>query len=392
MQTTRPKFTKTTQIQLPQSLVDAWAATVLTLARLPRGSPKKDLPASQRLKAILFQEMSQVEELWAVFTQERGELSRKLLASKRLSVAYLLGFHLANAARAQIALERADARHGLGKKLAEGTTKPIVIHDLGAGTGACSQTFIHFLRQAGVPASRLKLHLYDGVGPLLDATHILFAECEPDVKPLTHRMGLESLDADRLLGPAKDAPLSVQLLGYVWNELARNPIARNRLSKLFEIQAKRGDEALILLLEPATQDMSREAMRLRDQLVGLGYRALYPCPAGGGCPMLELSRDWCYSEGQWARPASVTVVDDKLGIDRSRVSGTMMLFASPALDWALKFDAKTPAVIVGRPDRPNAPKTGPKPFDYLLCDDGQLKKQAPTPGTIFLPRGDSLTD
>ncbi len=379
-----PALPQPKPFELSKDLLDAWQRTVLQLARLPRNA-RKEMTPPQKMKIIVRQEMGEIHNLWEIFTQHRGELSRKLLSSQRLAVDYLLGFHLTNAARADMLLTRAEARTGFAQKL--GSMKGrLILNDLGCGTGAISQILVHHLKRRGVTPERMTLHLFDGVGPLLDAARVLFQEAEPQLPVFTHRVRLEDLDTERLVKPGETKSIFIHLLGYIWNELAKNTGAKSRLTNLFETQAKRGDEAVIMLLEPATQDMSREAMRLRDQLVEAGYLPLFPCPAATPCPMMKLSRDWCYGEGNWRRPPSVVEIDEELGLDRSRLNGTMMLFVTPALANHIAADGKPDAIIVGRPDR-----TSGNGFDYLLCD-GELKKAAPQPGKNVLPRGVSLTD
>jgi hypothetical protein len=258
----------------------------------------------------------------------------------------------------------------------------LVLNDLGCGTGAISQTLVHTLKRRGVTPERMTLHLFDGVGPLLDAARVLFQESEPRLAVHTHRVRLEDIDTERLVRQSETKAVFVHLLGYVWNELARNTQAKNRLAGLFEAQAKKGDEAIVMLLEPATQAMSRETMRLRDELVQAGYLPLFPCPAATACPMMKLTRDWCFSEGLWRRPPTVTEIDEELGIDRSKLNGTLMLFVSPALRPVFEPAKKTDPLVVGRPER-TPPAKG---FDYLLCD-GELRKAPPEPGKNFLPRG-----
>ena len=206
--------------ELPKDLLDAWQRTVLSLARLPR-SARKDLPAPQKMRMVVRQEIGEIHNLWEIFTQQRGELSRKLLSSQRLAVDYLLGFHLPNAARADLLLTRAEERTGFAQKLGSMKGK-IVINDLGCGTAAISQVFVHHLKRRGVTPERLTLHLFDGVGPLLDAARVLFQEAEPKLQVHTHKVRLETLDVERLIRPGEAKVVFAHLLGYVWNELAKN--------------------------------------------------------------------------------------------------------------------------------------------------------------------------
>jgi hypothetical protein len=201
-----------------------------------------------------------------------------------------------------------------------------------------------------------------------------------------------------MIPTAKGHALHGISLGYVWNELARNAPARSRIMRLITDQAQ--GNTLLLVLEPASQEFARSAMTLRDQLVELGYQPLYPCIASTPCPMLKLSRDWCYSEGIWQQPKIMQTLDKSIGISRSHLSGTLLAFASKSLAKQLKVESPE-AVVVGRPERSNnfvagsrgatakrgAPSPAKPKFDYLLCRGDKLSKEAPTPGQDFLPRG-----
>ena len=143
---------------------------------------------------------------------------------------------------------------------------------------------------------------------------------------------------------------------------------------------------LVLLLEPASQSFARSAMELRDEMVKMGYLPLYPCLAPTPCPMLNLSRDWCYSEATWQQPKIMQTLDKSLGISRQHLSGTLMAFASKDLAKSWRAE-KTAAVIVGRPERiaPHLLKVKDRPkekpattFEYLICTGSDLKKVAPT--------------
>jgi hypothetical protein len=372
-------------INIPGRILDAWRTAILGMAKLPRGTPRSEFTPDDLLNKIQKQETKTVIELWETFTQERANLSRGLLGTARQTVAYLLGFHLVNAARAMLLLRRLDERHALTawvKRLAA-SPHPIVWHDLGCGTGAIAQVVSDYLIHSGLPLGRLELHLYDGVGTLLDAaTAVLSAS---GLAPKTHRVGLESLDPARLVA-STDPRVRGFSLGYVWNELEKNPLARQRLKGIFAAQV--AAKTMLLVLEPATQAQSRAAMELRDELVAFGYVPLYPCSSAAPCPMLNLSRDWCFSEGEWQQPKPMQILDKALGIDRTRLNGTLLAFASPTLaaDLALKDAANSEAVIVGRPERLG--KKGA--VDYLLCQAGELRKSPLAPGAPAQARGTTL--
>jgi hypothetical protein len=148
---------------------------------------------------------------------------------------------------------------------------------------------------------------------------------------------------------------------------------------------------MIALLEPGMEEQSRGAMELRDELTAAGYVALYPCPTSDACPMLEGSRDWCYSEGVFAPPATVKAIDKKLGLDRAKLSGSLFLFATPPLTKHMAARGKgAEAIVVGRPLKRSAHGKKSSDFEYLLCTPGGLNKSPSTTGNNFRLRGTSL--
>ena len=396
-------------IKLSKHALDAWRHAVLSIARLPRGFARQDKTDGEKVHAILKAEMKGVHELWEIFTQERGELGKFLVAGKPEAVAYLLGFHLTNYARMQLALRRIDGRSGLGALLAG--NQQVRWHDFGAGSGAMTQAFLDFSTKAGLSLGRLEAHAVDVSGALLDAARTVVQATRPDFLLKTHRLALDALPVSKYSHPAGDAALAPEArtitiygMGYVYNEITANARAQRRLAEVFSGHLERDEAALVIMLEPATQTQSRAAMEWRDGMVEQGFLPIYPCPAAIPCPLLERSRDWCFSEGSLDRPAPVIEVDRALGIDRSRFGSTILAMATPALVARLKPTGKPLAVVVGRPDRVagnNVPAArggrpapvaarGARPFDFLVCTAEGLQKVPPTPGRPFLPRGATL--
>ena len=376
-------------IRLAPEIVNAWRQALLRSARLPRGvNPKTHTPAAM-LQTIVKSEADEVARLWNIFTQDREDLSRHLLSEKRSAVAYLLGFHLANAARAQMVLTRAHVRQPLAKAL-RNVAGPILWHDLGCGTGALAQVVMHDLVKSKVPLSQVEMHLSDLSGTLLDTAKEVFQAAGWGENVSTHKYLLEKLSPARL-APTPETGLTGYSLGYVWNELARNKAAREALLRVFEERVAKNQDALVLVLEPAMQELAREAMSFRDTMVELGYGVIYPCPHTSSCPLLERSRDWCYSEALWEVPKEIQRLDEMLDMDRSRLSGAGYLLASPSFMKRINPPSTTATqnkkqdewgVVVGRPAR-----TTGRGFDYLICSPDGMKKSPQGEGDSITPRG-----
>ena len=51
---------------------------------------------------------------------------------------------------------------------------------------------------------------------------------------------------------------------------------------------------VLILIEPALRDTSRELLAVRDQVLSAGLHVVAPCFWTGPCPALALERDWCH--------------------------------------------------------------------------------------------------
>jgi hypothetical protein len=367
----RPARPAKPSIRLDSQILEDWQQAVLKHARIK--GLRRDMPPHDKIKAILRQELKHIRQLWEAFTLNRAELPRYLLDPKKQMVAYLLGFHLPNVARITGLLERAHTR-GLLPRLLR-TASHMRVHDWGCGSGAVTQSWRHYLKSQDLTPANLEWLITDQHGAFLDVTRTLLPEPSPEFQLKSRRGRLENLLSTQPEPDSDETVLNVYLLGYVWNELAPNPKAQRRVLEALS-QANRGN-SLIILAEPANQNPSREAMSLRDQLTDDGWTALYPCPTSSSCPMLERSRDWCYSEFYWQRPSLMKILDDKLDIRREQLSGSVYLFASPSLlqQAESKLEPGEP-VVVGRPQQKSAKgKTSYQAGDYLLCRGDRLDRQ-----------------
>lgn len=346
----------------------AFVGTVNKLGRTPKGFDRKGRRADAIFKAIFLATKGTVEEIWEIYTQRRDELSRKLISNKQSVVAYLLGFHLANMARATELYARSDKRHGWKKLL---KNKKVRVYDIGCGTAAMSLAL-------GVEGDYF---LIDGSGPLLDAATML-AE-ETGIKAKTSRREIEDLDAKQFTSREGEDTVHIYLLGYVWNELTRNIPARRKLLTIMTKHIERNEKCLVFIAEPALEYMSRPTMELRDVMCANGFVVMYPCPHSEHCPMLDRPKDWCYSEGEWDQPPLAQWVDEKLGMNRSRHAGSLFAFASPSM--GLKSDGTS--IVVGRPVREEGKERYKGFFDYLVCSKDGIDKITPNAPKQVIARG-----
>ncbi len=51
---------------------------------------------------------------------------------------------------------------------------------------------------------------------------------------------------------------------------------------------------VLILIEPALRETSRELLAVRDEVLAAGLHVVAPCFWTGPCPALALERDWCH--------------------------------------------------------------------------------------------------
>lgn len=380
----KQKTPKKGSLHTGRAAYQLWAETVVQFAKPPKGLAKarEELSNLDLVGQLLKEHRNDLIQLWEAFTTERSEVSRYLMDPKREALVYLLGFHLANQARADGVLQRLEARSGLlsylGKRRENSPAQGLDILDLGCGTGALSLSLTDTLKERA-PELALSLELVDKSQAFLEIASFGLQKLAPNAPLVTRRQKLdEYLSRELHEGPKSNRWVWYQL-GYVWNEVSHNPKTSQLLLRFLEAGLSRG-QRIISLIEPANQDLSREAQSLRNELLERGYRVLYPCPHQDACPMLERTRDWCYSEFTWERPPLARTADRILSIDRHRIGCSAYVFVSPDVALALQTQEapRSEEVIVGRPLTPSRNPQS-REFDYLLCTENGLQKSKPVP-------------
>ncbi len=369
-----------------------WAQMIAQTAKTPRGleKPRAEYSDLELASYVVAEHRDDIIRLWEAFTTERTEVSRYLMDPKRESLVYLLGFHLSNQARLASVLDRAEYRHKLLSQLS--AAEAVHLLDLGCGSGALS-----LLTAQELWSYREKMEitweLIDKSQAFLDLASLgVKLLVGDDVRPVTRRQKLDEYLSREVAQGAKDGLVWYQL-GYVWNEVSHHARTAQLLLRLLGQGLQKG-QRVITVLEPANEELAQEAMQLRDKLTEMGYVMLYPCPHSQSCPMLESTRDWCYSEAVWDRPPLVKKVDKILKIDRQRIGVSAYILVSPDLieKGHVKLGAQG-AVVVGRPvERASRdPKLQQK--SYLLCEpEVDLGKIKVGKGTIELLRGQLYRD
>ncbi|MBC7660470.1 MAG: hypothetical protein H7249_12300 [Chitinophagaceae bacterium] len=342
-----------------------WGQTISQLAKTPRKleKPRAEYSDLEIAGFVLQEHRDDVVRLWEAFTTAREDVARYLMDPKRESMVYLLGFHLANQARLSAVLDRAEFRHKLLSQLS--AADAVHLLDLGCGSGALSlltaQELWSYREQLDIT-----WEMVDKSQSFLDMAALGIKLLKEDAKPVLRRQKLDEFLSREVAAGPKDGLVWYQL-GYVWNEVSRHAKTTQLLLRLLGSGLQKG-QRVITILEPASQDLAREAMELRDRLVEMGYKMLYPCPHSQGCPMLESKRDWCYSEAVWDRPPLVKKVDRILKIDRARIGVSAYVFVSPDLieDGHVKL-GKEGSIVVGRPVEKASRDPLLETKSYLLC-------------------------
>lgn len=378
--------------------------------------------------------VARFRELWRIFTTDRDRLAPDLLQDPGAAAAYVTGFHLPNAARAQLLYRRIAHRLGIlpgshvpgahGESIAvagsaarldsllDKTYTRQRVFDLGCGSAAWTQVWLNNFR---LPVN--SIHLFDSSQTLLAAAESMIRALMAKFSSRNQffiestageiaEIDFSRYEAFKTSDTSRDPDvdkktLDVYMLGYIWNELSQDQTARTRILRRLDQYVEQDRAGLMILADPATDSFAWAAMALRDELVARGWHVVYPCPAGvQSCPMMNGRDglvDWCFSEGAWRKPDPYGEIEQVAGVGRNKLNATMFVMASPALHAHLVRVApaltSVNQVVVGKPavpQRRGSPKqktdsraqsrgkqTLDSGFSYLLCTSRGLTKTAP---------------
>jgi hypothetical protein len=172
------------------------------------------------------------------------------------------------APRTEAALTRILEQHGVGARLKQSgraERRPLRALDLGSGTGAAGSALDRYFGTEGIERTSVDRHV---VGP-----------------------GIRNLDLANpasvaVLGGGFDLVVASHLLNELFVSLQAQEQAEERLTRLAELVNRWGSGllapgGLIVLIEPALRETSRDLLRVRDRLLAAGKLAV---PVSGPLP------------------------------------------------------------------------------------------------------------
>jgi ribosomal protein RSM22 (predicted rRNA methylase) len=295
----------------------------------------------------------------------RLDLHQGLVGARTLIGTPYLGDPRLRSAYAATIAPRTGA--ALGKILTEVAPSPDPqrrwrVLDLGAGTGAAAEAFRAHL------GANTEVVLVDRV----PAPGVVVADLERTDVP-----------------PRLEGRFEFVVAAHVLNELhVHEPSAARIAARVHKVLAwsRRllADDGLLVLIEPALKETSRELLEVRDQVIACGLTVVAPCLWTGPCPALARERDWCHDTA--SRPDAMRAA--------GRVDFSYLVLATrprpTAPDPALFRIVSTPLVEKGRLRIYGCGPTGRHPLVRLdrhhsktnaLFDDlerGDLAQIAPT--------------
>lgn len=160
--------------------------------------------------------------------------------------------------------------------------------DVGSGPGTYSVGWLSHFKKA--PA----IHLVDQSSLMLEQARTLIEGLGIGPSMATYTPGLPSISG------------GVMLFGNSLNEMG--------VKRGLELIEK-GDPEFVILIEPGTKQSFAEVLPLRDELIAMGMRPLYPCASAGACP-LRSSDDWCHQVLRMTHDPEIERLSQLIGLDR----------------------------------------------------------------------------
>lgn len=283
-----------------------------------------------------------VVELSRLFTREGTGLRRPYLADGPLAAAYLQYFLPINLTKIQLLLdEMPEETH------AARPTGQFSALDLGSGPGTGALAMLDWWHRHGLIGDLSVVAMDTVPAALRQAERLWVRYCRE--AGLT-AAALKTIEGD-LERPAsgswleqitRGAPYDVMVLANCLNEIhggVRDPIGA-RTALVREMLSLLAPHGTMMIVEPASREMSRALHQVRDRLLQTGSCTVYsPCLHEENCPALVDPDDWCHEERPWDPPASVGEIDEEVGFIKDALKFSYLL---------LRKDGRT--IVERRPD------------------------------------------
>ncbi len=195
--------------------------------------------------------------------------------------------------------------------------------DVGAGLGTSFLGAAAFARRAG--ASGLDVTVLERDAGALDVMARLAERAAElgliaPVRIDARRVDLESIELAGL------PPADLVLVGLTLNELFadRDEADRRdaREAALRALASRLAEGGSLVVIEPATRELTRELMHLRDRFAeDPGPPHVFaPCLRDAPCPLLSRERDWCHDQLAFVLPEPLAAIASEAGLRWERLT------------------------------------------------------------------------
>lgn len=202
--------------------------------------------------------------------------------------------------------------------------------DIGTGTGAAVWGLATYLGQEQPTVRTLSTRATDKLPKNLKLVE-RFATAFKSIPKLV--LSTSQLDLTELFEPNEslsDHPPKHDLITMM-NVLAEiDETHDEKIAKYVDVSLAEG--GAIIMIEPASRELSRRALRFRNRMVVAGWHVYSPCCKSGGCPALDEKDNWCHTEIAWERPEFIRAIDDEIGTLRLSLKCTYAVFVRQDLN------------------------------------------------------------
>lgn len=189
------------------------------------------------------------------------------------------------------------------------------------------RAYVHYYLPVNLEKVARVLREMDVYAPRRRAPRVLDYGCGPGtaaIAALLHGPVADVCLVDVVDEALEDARFFCEALGAKTRTLHEPPdekfdliFAANVFSEHVErLEERLTDRGYLVVIEPALRDSTLQLMKWRDQAVERGFRVAAPCLGRARCPMLERSDLWCHQEVSWPRPAAVSEIDRRVGLNK----------------------------------------------------------------------------